>query len=193
MNNRAAMNQEVIDVIKAKEEQYGVEFVTVQLQNAAPPNEVVDAINSVTDRPGQYVIDGVRVTRVKQLATPKNVGNSGENGEISSIMEAFFQTNRATQVPDGNKPTTLQALLMMGANVVNSRVLAEKGSRIERLLAGGKSNQEIIEEMFLTSLARRPVPAEMEVALQALERNRKEGAEDVQWALLNGLEFILNH
>jgi hypothetical protein len=33
----------------------------------------------------------------------------------------------------------------------------------------------------------------MEVALQALERNRKEGAEDVQWALLNGIEFILNH
>ena len=77
--------------------------------------------------------------------------------------------------------------------MVNSRVLAEKGSRIEQLLAGGKSNPEIIEEMFLISLARRPAPAEMEVALQAFERNRKEGAEDVQWALLNGIEFILNH
>jgi hypothetical protein len=155
--------------------------------------EVVDAINSVTNRPGQYVIDGVKVTRVKQLATPKNVGNSGENGEVSSIMEAFFQSNRATQVPDGNKPTTLQALLMMGANVVNNRVLAEKGSRIEQLLAGGKSNPEIIEEMFMTSLARRPAPAEMEVALEAFKKDRKQGAEDVQWALLNGIEFILNH
>jgi hypothetical protein len=155
--------------------------------------EIVDAIQGVTNRPGQYVIDGVRVTRVKQLATPKNVGNSGENREISSIMEAFFQSNRATQVPDGNRPTTLQALLMMGANMINSRVLAEKGSRIEQWLASNRSNPEIIEEMFLTCLARRPAPAEMQVALQALESNRKQGAEDVQWALLNGIEFILNH
>ena len=155
--------------------------------------EVVDAITNVTNRPGRYRIDGVSVSRLKQLATPTNVGKSGENGEISSIMEAFFQSNRATQVPEGNKATTLQALMMTGAGVVNNRVLAEKGSRVEQLLASGKSNHEIIEEMFLTSLARRPIPAELEVALRAFEKDRKHGAEDVQWALLNGIEFLLNH
>ena len=155
--------------------------------------EVVDAITKVTNRPGRYRIDGVGVSRVKQLATPQNVGKAGENAEISSIMEAFFQSNRFTQVPEGNKPTTLQALLLTGGGVVNTRVLAEKGSRVEQLLASGKSNREIIEEMFLTSLARPPTPAETEVALRAVERDRKQGAEDVQWALLNGIEFILNH
>lgn len=155
--------------------------------------EVVDAITQVTDRPASYTIDGVKVSRLKQLATPMNVTKSGENGEISSIMGAFFQSNRATQVPEGNKPTTLQALLLTGSGTVNNRVLAEKGNRVEKLLASGKSNHEIIEEMFLACLSRRPMPAELEVALQAFERNRKEGAEDVQWALLNGIEFILNH
>lgn len=155
--------------------------------------EVVDAIAQVTDRPGSYTIDGVRVTRLKELATPMNLGKTGEQGEISSIMGAFFQSNRATQVPEGNKATTLQALMLAGAGVVNNRVLAEKGSRVEKLLASGKSNQQIIEEMFLACLARQPMAAEMEVALQAFERNRKEGAEDVQWAVLNGIEFILNH
>jgi hypothetical protein len=155
--------------------------------------EVIDAITNVTNRPGRYRIDGVSVTRLKQLATPTNVGKSGENAEISSIMEAFFQSNRATQVPEGNKPTTLQALLMTGGGVVNTRVLAEKGSRVEQWLSGGKQNREIIEEMFLTSLGRRPLPAEVEVALKAFERDRKQGAEDVQWALLNGIEFVLNH
>lgn len=155
--------------------------------------EVVDAITQVTNRPARYRIDGVAVSRLKQLATPTNVGKAGENGEISSIMEAFFQSNRATQVPEGNKPTTLQALLMTGAGVVNTRVLAEKGSRVEQWVASGKSNREIIEEIFLTNLARRPIPAELEVALRAFERDRRQGAEDVQWALLNGIEFILNH
>jgi hypothetical protein len=33
----------------------------------------------------------------------------------------------------------------------------------------------------------------MEVALQALEKDRRIGAEDVQWAVLNSIEFVLNH
>jgi hypothetical protein len=64
---------------------------------------------------------------------------------------------------------------------------------VEQLLTSGKSNTEIIEEIFLASLARRPTPAEMEVALQALEKDRRIGAEDVQWAVLNSIEFVLNH
>src|SRR5262245_6153852 len=127
--------------------------------------EVVDAIMQVTGRPGNYVIDGVRVSRLKQLATPMNVGKNGENGEIGSMMEAFFQSNRATQVPDGNRPTTLQALLMTGSGVVNNRVLAEKGGRLERLLASGRPDGEIIEEVFLTTLGRKPNAPEKELAL----------------------------
>lgn len=44
MNNRAVMNQEVMDALKDKEEQYGVQFVTVQMQSASPPEEVLTAI-----------------------------------------------------------------------------------------------------------------------------------------------------
>ena len=44
MNNRAVMNQEVMESLKEKEEQYGVEFITVQMQNASPPEEVLTAI-----------------------------------------------------------------------------------------------------------------------------------------------------
>jgi regulator of protease activity HflC (stomatin/prohibitin superfamily) len=44
MNNRAVMNTEVMDALLEKEAQYGVKFVTVQLQNASPPEEVLQAI-----------------------------------------------------------------------------------------------------------------------------------------------------
>lgn len=44
MHSRAEMNQEIMEVLKAKEEQYGVRFVTIQMQSASPPNEVVQAI-----------------------------------------------------------------------------------------------------------------------------------------------------
>lgn len=44
MHSRAAMNQEVTDALRKKEEQYGVQFITVQMQNASPPDEVMAAI-----------------------------------------------------------------------------------------------------------------------------------------------------
>jgi regulator of protease activity HflC (stomatin/prohibitin superfamily) len=44
MNNRALMNSEVMESLKEKETLYGVQFVTVQLQNASPPEEVLTAI-----------------------------------------------------------------------------------------------------------------------------------------------------
>lgn len=46
MHNRAQINMEVSTLLQAKEEQYGVEFVLVQMQSASPPVEVVDAIKN---------------------------------------------------------------------------------------------------------------------------------------------------
>lgn len=44
MHSRAEINQEVMEILQNKEDQYGVEFVLVQIQSASPPTEVVNAI-----------------------------------------------------------------------------------------------------------------------------------------------------
>ena len=44
MNDRTLMNTEVMEILKEKEEQYGVQFMTVQMQSASPPEEVLTAI-----------------------------------------------------------------------------------------------------------------------------------------------------
>jgi regulator of protease activity HflC (stomatin/prohibitin superfamily) len=44
MHSRAEINLEVSTALQQKEEQYGVEFVLVQIQSASPPSEVVEAI-----------------------------------------------------------------------------------------------------------------------------------------------------
>jgi hypothetical protein len=157
--------------------------------------EVFDAVTKVTNRPGSFNFSGVQVTRIKQLAAPTDAGGrrGGEGGDISGLMQAFFQGNRNTQVADGNKPSTLQALLMTSSKIINDRVLAEKGSTVQTLLESNKANDQIIDELFLTSLGRWPTPEERQVALHALEKDRKRGAENIQWALLNSVEFVMNH
>ncbi|OGO32266.1 MAG: hypothetical protein A2Z16_09810 [Chloroflexi bacterium RBG_16_54_18] len=44
MHNRAQINIEVIEKLQEKEEQYGVQFILVQIQSAEPPSEVLTAI-----------------------------------------------------------------------------------------------------------------------------------------------------
>jgi regulator of protease activity HflC (stomatin/prohibitin superfamily) len=44
MHSRAEINQEVMNVLQSKEDQYGVKFILVQIQSASPPAEVVNAI-----------------------------------------------------------------------------------------------------------------------------------------------------
>jgi hypothetical protein len=66
--------------------------------------------------------------------------------------------------------------------------------RLQSLLSSSRTDSELVEELFLSSLSRRPRPEEMEVATRILKEGaRKEKAEDLQWALLNTVEFLLNH
>ena len=46
MHSRAEINREVMTILQEKEDQYGVKFILVQIQNAAPPAEVVGAIKN---------------------------------------------------------------------------------------------------------------------------------------------------
>ena len=108
-------------------------------------------------------------------------------------MNSFFETNRQAAPPAGNRATTLQAMLMMSSGAVNNRVTAVPGSRLEKLLDSVKSDDELLEEMYLSTLSRSPNASEKKYILEALQKDRKKGAENLQWALLNSIEFVLNH
>ena len=81
---------------------------------------------------------------------------------------------------------------MMRSPVVNDRVLAAKDSRVQRLLDSYKENDKVVEELFVATISRPPLPAEKSLALAAMEKNRIEGEQNVQWALLNLSEFLYN-
>jgi hypothetical protein len=94
---------------------------------------------------------------------------------------------------DKNVASPVQAMMMMTSPVVTKRVSAEGSTRVANLLKAGKSDDEIIEELFLASLTRRPTADEVEVAKRVIAKNRKTGPENLQWALLNSTEFLVNH
>jgi len=162
--------------------------------------EVVDTVAQATGRPYSIKVDDVDFSMVKQVSDLSSVSGLGgsknsDSNDIASIMNSFFETNREAPVPMGNKATTLQALLMMRSNLVNDRVLAEKGSRVEKLLSSGKTNEQIIEELYLVNLSRWPTANETKTALDLYGQapDRKKATENLAWTLLNSSEFLLNH
>jgi hypothetical protein len=85
---------------------------------------------------------------------------------------------------------------MMSSGLVNQRVLAENGSRVQKLVQSGKTDEQIVEELYLACIGRFPTDLEKQKLVKDVfpfASDRKRAAENLEWALLNSIEFVLNH
>ncbi|MCE9562109.1 MAG: DUF1549 domain-containing protein, partial [Planctomycetes bacterium] len=91
------------------------------------------------------------------------------------------------------EPTLSQSLHMLNGDAATQRVL--NGALITRRLGEKKTPEQIIEELFLRTVTRKPTPKEMANLSKALaeEPNKVKVLEDIFWALLNTREFLFNH
>ena len=65
--------------------------------------------------------------------------------------------------------------LMMTSPLVTKRVSGEGSTRVANLLKSGKSDEQMVEELFLSSLTRRPNAGEVEVAKRLIAENGQKG------------------
>ncbi|MCA9116656.1 MAG: hypothetical protein KDA79_16360, partial [Planctomycetaceae bacterium] len=67
--------------------------------------------------------------------------------------------------------------------------------RVATLLKSKSSTPEIIADLYFATLSRPPREAELEQCVQIVDSapNRKEGVEDILWALFNSREFLFHH
>ena len=175
--------------------------------------ELHDSIVTATARPGSYKSGVDDVATAMALLDPAHV-----NREVKEFLRAFGQQSRDS-LPAKTARSSLQAMLMMNSQVVLDRVKAEGDSRVDQLLGRLEDDRIVIEQSFrtaigrepsaverervldrglvekvyLATLSRRPLPAEMDIALSALHGDRKQGLENLQWALLNKPEFLFNY
>ncbi len=114
--------------------------------------------------------------------------------DIQFFLESFGQANREYNEPsrDGS---IIQAALMMNSALVKDRAKPVPGSHLSRLLQETEiTDEEFTSRLFWRFLTREPDAAEKDQALTLLaERGRKDGGEDLQWVLMNKVEFLFNY
>jgi hypothetical protein len=90
-----------------------------------------------------------------------------------------------------SEPNLAQALHTLNGDVVTAKVAGPKG-RIARLLAAKKPHDEIVTELYLAALSRRPDAHELDTwrRQRAEATDAKSFYEDLLWSLLNSKHFL---
>jgi len=150
--------------------------------------ELHDAILLATARPGATTEKkSGKEPMVMQMPEP---GKS--SAEVKGFLKIFGQSNR-DDMPKKVPHSSLQAMVLMQSKVVNEKVLALDGSRVQQLLNETADNNVLVERLYLATVSRHPSGQEVEIGLKALSADRRRGAENLQWALINSPEFLFNY
>ena len=129
-------------------------------------------------------------------------------GQLPDMNEPAFD-NQANQilanfgrgnwwnVTRSTRPTVLQTLYLMNDNAINFRVFGrgtpEPSTRVGLLMQANLNDADALKQIYLATLGRYPTDAETAVANGHPKGNREQWLADIQWALLNKLDFIFNY
>jgi mono/diheme cytochrome c family protein len=147
---------------------------------------LLDAISQITETPNKF--QGLPLgARAVQIA----------DGAVSNYFLTTFGRSKRESVASTEvktDPNLSQALHLMNGDAVNERI--RRGQVVEKLIAAGKKDDEIVTELFLRVFGRAPGDAERKsvaAAVAADPANRQIVLEDAFWALMNSKEFYFNH
>ena len=128
-------------------------------------------------------------TRAEQLPDP-HVGQDG-------FLDLFGRPSRESSCECERRSdiSLPQALNLVNGQTISDAVAGGDG-RVAKAILSGKSDRDLIEELYLASFSRPPTAAEVDQALKYLSsgsRGRAALAQDLLWALVNSKPFLYNY
>jgi hypothetical protein len=155
--------------------------------------QLLDALVQVTGVPEKF--NGYPLgTRSGQLpgVRPFRQRDRGPT-QAEQFLSLFGKPNRllTCECERSADPTMGQAFELLTGPLLN-RLVSEPDNRLGKMLSSGKSNHDIVEELYLASLCRFPKTLEWESMRVALQQatDRRVALEDILWAILNSKEFL---
>lgn len=159
--------------------------------------EVFDAITRATGVGATIPVSGGRPGVAWAMQLP-DVQEPGGGSVVGNFLNAFLRGDRDGDARS-NAFSVSQALLLLNDTTVTSRVRSTAaGSAVQKLVAANADPATIVTSLYLSTLSRYPTAAELAsgAALFASPANgatKAQVAEDLQFALLNKLDFLFNY
>jgi hypothetical protein len=152
---------------------------------------VVDALNAalgVKETFGPEVPAGCRAIEVGSSRV--------QNASVAYVFRIFGRPPRTTacDCERAMGPGLPQKLFLMADPAMQTK-LRDPNNRLKALLASKKTDDEVLDELFLATLTRFPKPKERAAfaAVRADGKDRQAAFTDALWALCNTPEFVFNH
>jgi hypothetical protein len=145
----------------------------------------LDCISEVTETKNKFpgLPQGARAVQI------------ADGGISTYFLTTFGRATRETVCSCEVKlePTLSQSLHLLNGETTTQRIA--QGNLIGRRLAEKKAPAEIIDELYVRCLSRKPTTKEKAKleGLVAAEKDKKQALDDVFWAILNSREFMFNH
>jgi hypothetical protein len=145
---------------------------------------LLDAVCQATESPEQFpgYPVGIRAVQVPDPALS------------SYFLGLFGRSQRVTACAcERVGEVTLPQLLHLQNGIVVDKTRAHTG-RLARLLRENRSDDQIVDDLFLATVSRLPKSDERQNIRKAMKSvPRDVGLEDLFWTLLNSKEFSFNH
>ena len=154
--------------------------------------EVHDAIVKTTGMPGAYTVQGWTDRVGWAIKLPEPV-EPASDPPARNFMNTFLRGDRDTQ-ERSQAGSIQQQLYLMNDSFVIDRVKTARSPNL-RALAQMAKDEDLVEELYLTFLSRRPSDAELTtgVAFLAKAAARSEAVEDLAWMCINRVEFLFSY
>ena len=146
---------------------------------------LLDIISQVTDTKNKF----------RGLPLGSSAVEIVDGGTSTFFLTTFGRATRTTvcSCEVALEPNLSQALHLLNGDTVNSK--CTQGGVVRKLIKGGKKPAEIVDDLYLLCLARKPTAVEKAKLMVFFTEGRpdEEVLNDLFWAVLNSKEFIFNH
>jgi hypothetical protein len=154
--------------------------------------EMLDAIARSTNVPVTFTVSGGLGTVTSAMKLPDTT--EVRNNVYGRFLDEFGRGNRDDNARS-NDTSIAQALSLMndGTVVVNRVHRSNANTTVAKTLASTQDPATIATQLYLATLSRRPTAAESAQAVAFLKGGTlNQRTEDLQWVLLNSLEFLFD-
>ena len=159
--------------------------------------QVYDSIVHATQMYTEVAVRGShrKARYLTEVRGPEDINRPLELRDLHFFMETFGQANRRSSERT-NQGSITQAVLMLNSTLVKEKIQAAPDSYLGSVLRTETplDFDDLTDKLFLRFLMRRPSEREKLLALDLLgEKGLRKGGEDLQWGLVNKVEFIHNN